>query len=249
MTNPHKIIAWVALAVIMAVFTGCKCVNPYGPPSAPRILCHPQTQVVQVGSTNVTFEVEAENFPPPFSTDPISYQWQINKSPGASAYTNIPGATNYEFTVSCATTNDVAYYRVSVSASGGTSTSEPASLMVWSTNSPLTVYGTVYSGTPSGAACTGSYAGYVTYWKTASAGWGWAPSTTAGHTTHTASDLILTNKVSFLGSSGGTDKACAIGTVSRSHPEPSTKYRFAIYFPSTPLPSTPYPITLTEFDP
>jgi len=91
--------------------------------------------------------------------------------------------------------------------------------------------------------CPGGYAGYVTYTKTAAAGWGWAPT----NTVHTATDTNRTDtKVDFLGKLN--DTGCNQTTVAVPQPCPSTKYRFTIYFPDN-VPTNSYPILLDGFAP
>jgi hypothetical protein len=92
--------------------------------------------------------------------------------------------------------------------------------------------------------CPGAYAGYVNYTKTVSQGWGWAPDS---GTVHTARDNTRSNtKVTYYGRNG--DKGCNQTAVTVPNPPPSTKYRFAIYFPNN-VPTGAYPITLTGFNP
>lgn len=224
---------------------------PYKPTKSsatPTIVCHPETQVVYV-SNSVTFTAGAEN-PPVTSIGPgFKYQWQILPA-GKKNYLNIPGATNDSFTIYSATTNDVALYRVMVNSQNGTSTSEPACLLVYTTNSPLTVYGSpiVYGGN---SACMSGYAGYVNFKKSVAQGWGWVPDHTGGNTNHSATD---NNRGDTKVQAGGDvdDVFCAQTTIANTHagsPAPEdNKYRFTIYFPNH-VPTNAYAITLNGFLP
>ena len=85
-------------------------------PSAPGIATQPRNQTVAVGAT-ATFGVEATGPPP------LTYQWQRN---GA----NIPGATGPQLVLSNASFADAGSFRVQISNSSGTTTSETAQLVV-----------------------------------------------------------------------------------------------------------------------
>lgn len=83
--------------------------------TAPAITTHPANQTVPEGQS-ATFSVTATG-------SNLSYQWQKN---GA----NIQGATSATFTVSAVTPSDVAAYRVVVTNSSGTVTSNAAQLQL-----------------------------------------------------------------------------------------------------------------------
>ncbi|MBI2924682.1 MAG: hypothetical protein HYY24_03140, partial [Verrucomicrobia bacterium] len=139
-------------------------------PGAPIILCHPETQVVLQG-TSVTFTVQADHAQPGLPGT-FTYQWQINKGPNATNFTNIDGETSASYTIDQTTTNHVALYRVLVSGSG-TAISHPACLQVYVPGNSFTVFGTpLLSSGGGGTTCPGSYVGYVNYKKSIAEGWG-----------------------------------------------------------------------------
>lgn len=84
--------------------------------TAPNISQQPQSQTVLIGS-NATFAVTAT------AADPLSYVWYKDGSP-------ISSATNSAFTVSTAQSFNVGSYTVVVSATGGSVTSDVATLNV-----------------------------------------------------------------------------------------------------------------------
>jgi len=108
------------------------------------------------------------------------------------------------------------------------------------------MYGTPVASSGGTGSCPGKYSGYVNYIKTASQGWGWAP--TAGAPSHTATDSTRSDtKVYFMGQYG--DNGCATNSVAITNPV-SPVYRFSIFFPTnTVVPTNAYPITLDGFDP
>jgi hypothetical protein len=109
----------------------------------------------------------------------------------------------------------------------------------------VTIYGAPVISSGGSGNCPGRYSGYVNFMKTASQGWGWAP--TAG-VPHTATDNNRTDtKVQFMGQYG--DSGCAQTAVTVANPM-SPVYRFSIYFSTnTVVPTNAYPITLDGFDP
>ena len=109
---------------------------------------------------------------------------------------------------------------------------------------PIIVFGAPIAGGGTQSPCPGNYAGYVSYTKTISQGWGWAP---AG-TVHTASDGggRTDTTIVYLGLYG--DTGCNQTSVTIPNPPSSPAYRFAIYFLKT-VPTTNYPIVLTGFNP
>ena len=198
----------------------------------PTITAQPVDQAVTVGS-NAVLSVQAVNAD--------SYQWLSN---GVA----IEGQTDSSLTIANVGTNDVGLYSCEVSKDGETVPTRAATLNVVTASlpggGPITVFGTPYPGGGSQGTCPGPYAGYVNYIKTASQGWGWAPSGTV----HTASDGSgrTDTKIEYVGRSG--DEDCDQTSVSIPNPTFSTKYRFTIYFPNN-VPTGPYPITLTGFNP
>ena len=82
----------------------------------PAITVHPVSQTVCAGSS-VTFTVSATG------TAPLSYQWRKNG-------VNISGATSASYTITSAATGDAGSYTCVVSNSGGSATSNAATLTV-----------------------------------------------------------------------------------------------------------------------
>src|SRR5438034_3744235 len=250
-TNSRKTIACAALMWLPAVLPGSAAEKPDGS-AAPKILCNPETQVIRE-HLKVAFTVQADNPPVPAVSGQFTYQWQ-RQGPGATNYVNIPGATNDTYLIDKVTTNDVAFYRVRVSFSNGTTNSEPAQLLVFTHKSPIAVYGSPVVTSGGGGTCPGPYAGLVNYRKSIAAGWGWVPHHNDGNTVHKGTDN---------NSSPGSTKAECVGyendilcpggmSVTTGHPGPppgtgeDSKYRFTIYFPSS-VPTNSYPITLDGF--
>lgn len=85
-------------------------------PTAPSITTHPVSKSATIGQS-VTFSVVANG------TGPLSYQWFENALP-------IPGATSASFTLASAQLTNNAAYRVVVTNSLGSATSNPATLTV-----------------------------------------------------------------------------------------------------------------------
>ena len=103
----------------------------------------------------------------------------------------------------------------------------------------ITGKATISSGT--NGLCPGGYIGYVSYTKTTSQGWGWAPT----NSLHTATDTNRTDtKVEFEGEFG--DTGCNLTTVTLPDPPPSPKYRFTVYFTKN-VPTNAYPLVLKGF--
>jgi hypothetical protein len=109
---------------------------------------------------------------------------------------------------------------------------------------PITVYGTPLLSNGSAGGCPGRYAGYVTYSKPPSQGWGWSP--IAGMT-HTVTDTNRTDtKVQYSGAYG--DNGCNQTTV-LVNPAYSPVYQFTIYFTNN-VPTNAYPmVLLSGFNP
>ena len=199
----------------------------------PTITAQPVDQAVTVGS-NAVLSVQAVNAD--------NYQWLSN---GVA----IEGQTNTTLTLENVGVNDAGSYSCNVSQSGGDAVpTRAASLNVVTASlpggGPITVFGAPYPGGGSQGSCPGPYAGYVNYTKTVSQGWGWVPTGTV----HTASDGSgrTDTKIEYVGRTG--DEECDQTSVSIPNPTFSTKYRFTIYFPNN-VPTGPYPITLTGFNP
>jgi hypothetical protein len=197
-----------------------------------QIMVQPTDQALPVGASTV-LSVLAGNA--------NAFQWFRNS-------VAIPGQTNNTLVLQNIGTNDVGLYACAVINGDQMVPTRAANVTVYtgSPGEPLLLYGSpVVSGGSSGS-CPGSYAGYVSYTKTVSQGWGWVP--TAGTATHVAADGTsrLDTKVVYVGKYG--DSACNQTSVSVPGSAPSPKYRFTIYFPSD-VPTNSYPIVLTGFDP
>ena len=109
----------------------------------------------------------------------------------------------------------------------------------------IVVFATPVVGRGTNGVCPGPYVERVTFSKAPTNGWGWAPSTNT--TIHTATDTNRSDtKVEFTGKSG--DSGCNQTSVTAPHPPTSITYRFTIYFTNT-IPTTPYPILLSGFNP
>ena len=94
-----------------------------GGPTAPSITQQPAAQSVMPGQT-ATFTVTAGG------TAPLSYQWQKNGAP-------IAGAVSASYTTPATTlSDDGATFRVVVTNTAGSATSNPAALTVTSTPAP-----------------------------------------------------------------------------------------------------------------
>lgn len=89
------------------------------------ITLQPHNQTVEAGST-ITFAVVASG------AAPLSYQWKKNGM-------NIPEATRSTWTLSSVTASDAGEYRVIVSNTGGSVTSQPATLTVNVAGTPPTI--------------------------------------------------------------------------------------------------------------
>lgn len=185
----------------------------------------------------------------------VSYQWLRRQR---DEWEVLPEQTESTLEIPAVTLADVAHYQCIVRKENRVQMTRPASLMVQSASSggtggfsalsggsPITVFAPPVTSSGSLGSCPGSYVGYVTFFKSAP-DWGWAPSTNT--TTHIAEDLSQTNTiVRYQGKS--YDVGCAPTQVTVPSPTVSTKYRFAIYFPTTVPGTNAYPITLTGFDP
>jgi hypothetical protein len=231
----------------------------------PTILSQPVDQCVPVGSP-VTFSVTASNVD--------SYQWYKNNtlmegqtnSSLTIASAAISDVSYYSAAVmkgNDAVPTRMAILNVYTTSSGSLnlttslttksrlglslSLSGTLSAMDLGGGGTMTMYGmpvTMTGGNSNN--CPGRYSGYVNFTKTASQGWGWAP--TAGAPSHTATDYNRSDtKVYFMGSY--SDSGCGTNSVNVSNPT-SPVYRFSIFFPiGTQVPTNTYAITLDGFDP
>jgi hypothetical protein len=198
-----------------------------------QITVQPTDQTLPVGGSTVLSV---------FAGNANGFQWYRN---GVA----ITGQTNNTLLLQNIGTNDVGLYACAVLNGDQMVPTRAANVCVYtplSGENRTILYATpVQSGGSSGT-CPGSYAGYVSYTKTVSQGWGWAP--TAGTTSHVAADGTsrVDTKIVYLGRS--LDSDCNQTQVTVPDPTYSTKYRFTIYFPGD-VPTNSYPIVLTGFDP
>jgi hypothetical protein len=116
----HRLTNVSFFLIVSLLLTGCSGVSTPGDgatPAAPTIATQPANQAVVAGQT-ATFAVTATG------TAPMSYQWQ-------NGTTAITGATSASYTTpATATSESGTQYRVVVSNSQGTATSNPATLTV-----------------------------------------------------------------------------------------------------------------------
>jgi hypothetical protein len=208
-------------------------------PEFPQIISQPEDQLVPIGS-NATFAVVATN-------GPLAYQWLRNGNA-------IEGQTNDILIIENAQVGDVGLYSCNIFKDTESVPTRAASLLVF-TNSidpqtgvdPIVVFGFPSAGSGSQGTCPGKYAGYVNYTKSVTNGWGWAPDTSNGNTTFTATDTNRTNtKIQYVGAYG--DIGCNQTTVTVPNPPVSPVYRFTIFFTNN-VPTNAYGITLDGFLP
>jgi len=201
----------------------------------PQITAQPTDQGSFEGGT-ATFSVQATN-----GAGKIRYQWLRNGDV-------MEDQTNATLTLDNVTVDDTAMYSCDVAQEDGEAVpTRSASLNVLTSGGggQIIVYGTPLAKGGTRGTCPGTYAGYVNYGKTVAEGWGWVP--TAGTTIHLASDSIRTDtKVTYTGRY--LDYGCAQTIVAVPDPALSPTYRFSIFFPNN-VPTSPYPITLTGFNP
>jgi hypothetical protein len=230
----------VAMATAFAaVFNACADNSPaILQPEFPVIILQPEDQLVPIGA-NATFSVTATN------TD--GYQWLRNGNP-------LTDATNSSFTVQSAQTTDVGFYSCNIFNGPQSIPTRSASLEVYVNSidpqtgvDPVVVYALPTHSSGSQGSCPGSYIGYVSYTKSATNGWGWAPDTSNGNTLFTATDTNRTNtKIEYFGANG--DDSCNQTAVTVPNPPNSPVYQFFIYFTNN-VPTNAYAITLDGFKP
>jgi glucose/arabinose dehydrogenase len=115
--------------------TGCN--------TPPTIGVQPVSQTVSAGAT-ATFSVQASG------CGTLSYQWQ-RANAGSNTFNNIAGATSPSFSLTAAATDNGARFRVVVTNSAGSTTSNAATLTVTTCQPPVATItapavGTLYSG-------------------------------------------------------------------------------------------------------
>ena len=93
-----RIIVFATLAGIIIGLSGCCCLKFCK--NKVIIITQPQSQTVKQGS-NVTFSVFAVKGGPPWTTNGLTYQWQVNTQilDGNLHWTNLVGATNPSITI------------------------------------------------------------------------------------------------------------------------------------------------------
>jgi len=198
----------------------------------PQIISQPTDTDVALGSSTV-LTVQ--------STNADSFQWLRN---GVA----MDGQTNNSLKLEKVGVKDVGYYTCCVVKGYEVVPTRTATLTAFAATGggTITVFGLPVVSGGSSSSCPGfTYSGYVNFIKTASQGWGWAPS--AGTTLHTVTDTNRTDtKVYYLGQRA--DDGCALTTVAVPHPTVSAKYRFTVFFPNN-VPTNTYAIKLIGFDP
>jgi hypothetical protein len=241
-----------SLSAALLAITGCKCfeksegVASHGEMSEPvRIIKQPMSHLALIGG-EATFQVTAEPFPPDKEAI-LTYQW-------LQGCTVVPGATTNRLVISDVGTNNVGFYTCAIAkrdASGLMHTvfTQPAPLLAYSTNmggGPITVWSVPPPGGSGNVpTCPGSYVGYVNFSKP-TAPYGWTP---ISGVAHSAKDTTRTDtSIKFFGSTFGNN-GCGGGGFVNVTPINSTSYRFTVYFPSHPVPTTAYPLVLSGFNP
>jgi hypothetical protein len=197
----------------------------------PQVTAQPLDQAIPLGG-EASLTVESQNSE--------AYQWLRNG-------VIIEGQTNNTLIIKNVGTNDVGYYSCALLKGDEVVSTRNASLNAYTLDAggEILVYGSPVHSSGSQGSCPGAYAGYVSFTKTISQGWGWAPD--ANTTVHTASDQNRSDtKVVFTGKYG--DGGCEQTTSTISDPTYSPKYRFTVYFPNN-VPTNSYAITLSGFLP
>jgi len=205
-----------------------------------KIVREPTDQLVLVGKP-ATFSVVAEARGGKDKAT-LAYQWLRNCE-------ILPSETNYTFTISKVTTNEVGMYscrilRHSEDTPNQLKMTEPAFLSASTTTNAdgvFTVWGTPLSGNGSVGTCPGAYVGYVNFSKPAPP-YGW---TRSGTNLKACDGTGRATKIKAFGNTFN-DYPCGPSCLNWSSPK-STVYRFTIYFPTGPMPTGSYPLTLTGF--
>lgn len=245
-----------AVTVAAFVLAGCCSLAKF---SKALIIHHPQSLTVTTGQ-NATFSVLAVKGGPNWTTNGLTYQWQVNTKvlDGNNHWVNLAKATNPSVTIMNVQLANVGYYRCLVE---GAVPSGPASLqMVGTGGSTITVYGTPRAKTGnSGTSCPGSYKYVIDYTNTPPA-IGWTVVDRKVNASAQNGGARTDARMEYLGVEGG-DTGCAAGTVTipatASQPLPpgsvtppatkSARYEFTIYFKNNPAPPSPYALILSNF--
>lgn len=242
------------------------------------IVCQPQDVCVLAGSiatfsvTVVPVRINHEPVP-----DPYRFQWE-RKLPQDREYRPIPDETNpAALVIRRAQVEDVGFYRLKVESiprrldeerlkSGGIEVRESvrdpaaaystaAALLVYKTNSPLTVYGPPVFSPGSGMPCcpgvSFTYQGYVNYVVTPP-DWGFIPivDTSYSRGAYVATTGTAT-RVNYIGYNSDT-QCGSIWVPVYGNPPPVTglplspSYRFTVYFPNA-VPTNAFPLILYNF--
>jgi hypothetical protein len=247
------------LALVVAVFSGC-CTWRKHHKTEIIIVTDPQSQTVLQGS-NVTFSVFALKGGPPWTSNGLTYQWQVNTTylDGNLNWTNVAGATNTTLIVTNVQAANVGYYRVLVD---DPVPSAAASLQMLSTSGgTITVYGTPRAKTAgSGTGCPGAYRHVIDFTNSPpNRGWG----VTDRHASATAANAGSRTdvRITYMGVDAG-DYNCGVGSVTvpatSTAPMPptsttppatqSSRYEFTLYFRNSATPPSPYPMNLTNLE-
>jgi hypothetical protein len=226
------------------------------PPTSLTVILQPESATVQI-SNYFTFLALVGGYA---SNATVSFQWEWNKFPfttnfittnltwrdlnigSDNNFTNVPGSPNTNlFTIGPVTTNEVAYYRVTVTAvtSGVTNVASSAAAPLWAyqpTNSTF-VWGTpVYASNGSSTPCSGSYH-YVTYFPNLTPDGGIANYLffDESETSPTISWFAYSANPVFPSSAGwGSCGAPSVG-FSSSQINRYATYYFSVWIPSTPV--------------
>lgn len=248
-----------AVTVTAVILAGCCSLAKF---CKVLIIQQPQSLTVNQGQ-NATFSVLAVKGGSSWTTNGLTYQWQVNTTvlDGNKNWVNLTNATNPSITIMSVQLANVGYYRCLVD---DPVPSEPASLqMMGSGGSTITVYGTPVAKVKSASGCPGSYKGYVHYTNN---GAGFqivdrhvvASGANSDPVGNSAKIEYYGYQASDTGCSNNTANVITIrtnsmtpmppGSVTVPPPAiPSSHYRFSLYFKQTPIPSGPYPLILNNF--
>jgi len=224
------------------------------------ILVQPESHLIEKGCP-VTFSVVAVGNSP-MEADELTYEWQFNKAPKAKPITNPaskywfdreffdkgfskhPDSPNAaSFTIPDVSKDDVAFYRVKVTAPGAKAAiSKPAQLWVWEEVDSILVYGTVWSetGGPRGN-CPGAYTKRVDY------GGVWPDTSTPRKAKDQQNYGTWIEWLDYYYYSGCGQTASPAQDITVNVVNPSLPHYFTIYIPAGKATPTPYSMYLTNF--
>ncbi len=194
--------------------------------------------------------------------DELTYEWQFNKAPKAKPITNPaskywfdreffdkgflkhPDSPNAaSFTIPDVSKDDVAFYRVKVTAPGAKAAiSKPAQLWVWEEVDSIVVSGTVWSetGGPRGN-CPGAYTKRVDY------GGVWPDTSTPRKAKDQQNYGTWIEWLDYYYYSGCGQTASPAQDIAVNVVNPSLPHYFTIYIPAGKATPTPYSMYLTNF--